>query len=173
MQTIDLLSVARCWPILLTGTPFRCRACQVLDGFTAPNRCLSGDNCGSRHPDHGCLRDLVDRLGTSSCTKELHWTQRLRYKTCCIQIALLCRLARRRLCRNTATSTSPLHRPFEAQIIMCRRVSCSTCKKPSWAGCGAHIDSALSGVPMEERCACKAKTQAEHNEKGGTGCSAM
>lgn len=24
---------------------------------------------------------------------------------------------------------------------MCRRVTCATCNKPSWAGCGMHVDS--------------------------------
>ncbi len=35
---------------------------------------------------------------------------------------------------------------------MCRRVTCSTCGKPTWAGCGDHIEQALEGVPAGERC---------------------
>jgi len=31
-------------------------------------------------------------------------------------------------------------------------------------GCGKHIDSAFS-VPVEERCPCKARTQAEFDEQ--------
>ena len=35
---------------------------------------------------------------------------------------------------------------------MCRAVTCSTCGKPTWAGCGEHIEQALEGVPEAERC---------------------
>jgi hypothetical protein len=38
---------------------------------------------------------------------------------------------------------------------MCRRVTCATCGKPTWAGCGKHIEQALTGVPAAERCKCK------------------
>lgn len=37
---------------------------------------------------------------------------------------------------------------------MCQRVNCQTCGKPTWAGCGRHIEDALRGVPPEKRCAC-------------------
>jgi hypothetical protein len=37
---------------------------------------------------------------------------------------------------------------------MCRRVECSRCGKPTWAGCGRHIEEALAGVPAESRCVC-------------------
>lgn len=36
---------------------------------------------------------------------------------------------------------------------MCHKVNCSTCKKATWSGCGMHIQSALQGVPEEDRCA--------------------
>ena len=35
---------------------------------------------------------------------------------------------------------------------MCRKVACANCKKSSWAGCGQHIDAALSGVAEADRC---------------------
>ena len=35
---------------------------------------------------------------------------------------------------------------------MCRKVTCSTCGKPTWAGCGNHIASALAGVAEGDRC---------------------
>lgn len=35
---------------------------------------------------------------------------------------------------------------------MCRRVTCTTCGKPTWAGCGQHVEQALAGVPQAERC---------------------
>ena len=37
---------------------------------------------------------------------------------------------------------------------MCRRVTCKQCGKPSWAGCGAHVDMVLGDVPRTERCRC-------------------
>ncbi|HPK65235.1 MAG TPA: hypothetical protein PKX99_01520 [Thermoanaerobaculia bacterium] len=37
---------------------------------------------------------------------------------------------------------------------MCHQVRCSHCGKPTWAGCGRHIEKALAGVPPERRCAC-------------------
>ncbi len=38
---------------------------------------------------------------------------------------------------------------------MCRRVTCRTCGKPSWAGCGAHVEEVLADVPASERCRCR------------------
>lgn len=35
---------------------------------------------------------------------------------------------------------------------MCRRVTCKTCGKPSWAGCGAHVEQVLGDVPAAMRC---------------------
>jgi hypothetical protein len=35
---------------------------------------------------------------------------------------------------------------------MCRRVTCNSCGKPTWAGCGQHVDQALAGVPQADRC---------------------
>lgn len=37
---------------------------------------------------------------------------------------------------------------------MCKRVTCEKCGKPTWAGCGQHIEEALEGVPVEQRCTC-------------------
>ncbi|CAG7607190.1 hypothetical protein LEUCIP111803_00998 [Leucobacter soli] len=39
---------------------------------------------------------------------------------------------------------------------MCARITCPTCGKPTWAGCGNHIEEALRGVPEDERCHCDA-----------------
>ncbi|MBX7196757.1 MAG: hypothetical protein K1X94_32190 [Sandaracinaceae bacterium] len=38
---------------------------------------------------------------------------------------------------------------------MCRRITCPTCGKPSYAGCGMHIEAVLGDVPKEERCKCR------------------
>jgi hypothetical protein len=40
---------------------------------------------------------------------------------------------------------------------MCFKATCDACGKPTWKGCGLHIDSALASVPYEQRCACKAR----------------
>jgi hypothetical protein len=37
---------------------------------------------------------------------------------------------------------------------MCRRVSCPSCNKPTFAGCGMHVEQVLGDVPAEHRCAC-------------------
>jgi len=38
---------------------------------------------------------------------------------------------------------------------MCRRVECKTCGRPTFAGCGAHVESVLGDVPPSERCRCR------------------
>ena len=37
---------------------------------------------------------------------------------------------------------------------MCHRISCPRCGKPTWAGCGRHVEEALAGVPPAQRCSC-------------------
>lgn len=37
---------------------------------------------------------------------------------------------------------------------MCRRVSCPRCGKPSFAGCGMHVEQVLGDVPKAQRCRC-------------------
>jgi hypothetical protein len=39
---------------------------------------------------------------------------------------------------------------------MCRRVTCNVCGRPSFAGCGRHVESVLKDVPLSERCRCRA-----------------
>jgi hypothetical protein len=38
---------------------------------------------------------------------------------------------------------------------MCRRANCKRCGKPTYAGCGAHVEQALAGVPPDDRCRCR------------------
>jgi len=33
--------------------------------------------------------------------------------------------------------------------------NCKRCSKPTWRGCGNHIEQALAGVPKRERCSCR------------------
>jgi hypothetical protein len=35
---------------------------------------------------------------------------------------------------------------------MCHKTTCRKCQKPTWAGCGNHIEIALKGVPKSQRC---------------------
>lgn len=35
---------------------------------------------------------------------------------------------------------------------MCRRTVCSQCGKPSFSGCGMHVDQVLGDVKKEDRC---------------------
>ena len=35
---------------------------------------------------------------------------------------------------------------------MCSRTTCRKCKKPTWSGCGQHIEIALKGVAKNDRC---------------------
>jgi len=43
---------------------------------------------------------------------------------------------------------------------MCRAVTCRTCGKTTWAGCGQHVASVKAGVPASQWCNGK-HTQAE------------
>lgn len=46
---------------------------------------------------------------------------------------------------------------------MCHRITCPICGKPTWEGCGEHIEFALDGVPLADRCHCQAASQQEHD----------
>jgi|GEM_PF-411046 len=39
---------------------------------------------------------------------------------------------------------------------MCQRVTCKSCGKPTYTGCGRHIESVLGDVPPAARCRCRA-----------------
>ncbi|MFF5986415.1 hypothetical protein [Prauserella flavalba] len=41
---------------------------------------------------------------------------------------------------------------------MCRRVDCRECGKPTYAGCGRHVEQVLAGVPRSARCDCPPET---------------
>jgi hypothetical protein len=41
---------------------------------------------------------------------------------------------------------------------MCRRVKCASCGRPTFEGCGAHVEQVLAGVPKNERCRCREAT---------------
>lgn len=35
---------------------------------------------------------------------------------------------------------------------MCRAVTCKTCHKTTWAGCGQHVEQVMRGVSPAQRC---------------------
>jgi hypothetical protein len=56
---------------------------------------------------------------------------------------------------------------------MCRRVQCNSCGKPTFAGCGAHIEQVLGDVPKADRCRCREAGQSAkpQGDAGNTGNS--
>ena len=38
---------------------------------------------------------------------------------------------------------------------MCRPVTCRTCGKTTWAGCGRHVARVKAGVPAGQWCTCE------------------
>ena len=38
---------------------------------------------------------------------------------------------------------------------MCQRIRCEQCHKPTYAGCGKHIEQVLRGVTEADRCHCQ------------------
>ncbi|MEZ4402653.1 MAG: hypothetical protein R3B06_21710 [Kofleriaceae bacterium] len=43
---------------------------------------------------------------------------------------------------------------------MCRRVECPQCAKPTFAGCGMHVEQVLGDVPRAARCRCHEQPRA-------------
>lgn len=37
---------------------------------------------------------------------------------------------------------------------MCQRVTCRACRKPTYTGCGRHVEEVLADVPRPQRCTC-------------------
>jgi hypothetical protein len=44
---------------------------------------------------------------------------------------------------------------------MCRRIECAKCKKPTYTGCGMHVEQVLADVPPAERCSCRDTPKAD------------
>jgi hypothetical protein len=44
---------------------------------------------------------------------------------------------------------------------MCKRATCPKCNKPTFTGCGAHVEQVLGDVPPDERCKCREKSAAD------------
>jgi hypothetical protein len=43
---------------------------------------------------------------------------------------------------------------------MCQRINCKRCGKPTYAGCGRHIEAVLGDVPQAARCRCRETSEA-------------
>ncbi len=55
---------------------------------------------------------------------------------------------------------------------MCQRVNCPKCGRPTFRGCGMHVEQVLGGVPKDERCRCH--EEARKDSEGGSaarGCA--
>jgi hypothetical protein len=46
---------------------------------------------------------------------------------------------------------------------MCVRVNCSKCTKPTFKGCGKHVDEVLRDVPVTERCECNVRSNGDNS----------
>lgn len=44
---------------------------------------------------------------------------------------------------------------------MCQRIQCRNCSKPTYSGCGRHVEQVLGDVPASARCQCRTKRAAE------------
>jgi hypothetical protein len=52
---------------------------------------------------------------------------------------------------------------------MCRRIDCPKCGRPTYAGCGAHIEQVLADVPAPQRCHCDDKAAPAGKALGALG----
>ncbi len=52
---------------------------------------------------------------------------------------------------------------------MCVRVNCPSCGKATYAGCGAHVEQVLRGVPAEARCKCREPMSADEAKSQSAG----
>jgi len=48
---------------------------------------------------------------------------------------------------------------------MCRRVDCSKCGRPTYAGCGAHVEQVLRDVAPGDRCRCRESTASSSTQR--------
>jgi hypothetical protein len=52
---------------------------------------------------------------------------------------------------------------------MCRRIECRACGRPTFTGCGAHVEQVLGDVPQSERCRCREDRPQDQRPKGSDG----
>lgn len=54
---------------------------------------------------------------------------------------------------------------------MCQRVQCRKCGRPTYSGCGQHIEQVLGDVPKDRRCQCRENEAAARAAKKAAGGS--
>ena len=54
---------------------------------------------------------------------------------------------------------------------MCRRIDCRVCGRPTFAGCGAHVEQVLGDVPVEDRCRCRERDAKAQGGRAASGDS--
>ena len=50
---------------------------------------------------------------------------------------------------------------------MCRRIDCPKCGRPTFAGCGMHVEQVLGNVPPAQRCRCREEPRKNAGESPG------
>ncbi|MBK8729176.1 MAG: hypothetical protein IPM00_07155 [Tetrasphaera sp.] len=56
------------------------------------------------------------------------------------------------VCLSESAGSTDIH-PTRKERPMCRAVTCKTCGKTTWAGCGQHVDQVMRDVPKAQQCA--------------------
>lgn len=54
---------------------------------------------------------------------------------------------------------------------MCQRIDCRKCGRPTYKGCGAHVEQVLRDVPPAQRCQCRTAPKATRDAAGPAGRS--
>jgi hypothetical protein len=57
------------------------------------------------------------------------------------------------------------------EVIMCHQVTRPQCSKPTWSGCGNHVEQALGGVAPSDRCACNVNDAGSYGATTGRSSS--
>jgi len=52
---------------------------------------------------------------------------------------------------------------------MCRRIDCRKCGRPTYAGCGMHVEQVLGNVPPGQRCRCREERATAASGTAGPG----
>ncbi|KAJ6398470.1 hypothetical protein OIU77_019296 [Salix suchowensis] len=52
---------------------------------------------------------------------------------------------------------------------MCYKVTCSTCGKSTWGGCGRHVPSVYRGIPEGQHCLCREWPGVDPKNPNGNG----
>jgi hypothetical protein len=106
--------------------------------------------------------DLLIRVGVGTSDACESTPRRRSLLICCAPERMTSWFVRRRLILLAFFFSRFLPQRFQISTFhppsflftMCKRVECSKCSKPTWAGCGQHIEQALAGVPVADRCSC-------------------